>query len=195
MQAAAVNQGSASGFVVQALSCCMGPGRLSLRGRQQRPWLTMQCCERRRSELEAWVKELRRAHDGPLEVVRDWLPTRGFYDELRVRLQGEGLYRVHELLCPRDEVTWSESMLELVGWRGYAAWFEEAGQWRQGRLSLRGPVQQGDYEDVRKHLQSLGMTASPRLVNGAVRGVELRDQSAVAFLEEVRPLWRAKRAT
>lgn len=176
-------------FTREALICCMGGGALSLQGQKQRPWLTLRRSEVQRSRLDGQVRRLRRVHDGPMEAVWDQLPTQGFYDEVRVRLQGEGLYRVYELLYPRDELTWRRPMLEIAGLRGYAAWLEERGQRRQGRLSLRGPVQQGDYQEVVEHLKSLGFEANPRWVNGVARGVELDSKSAVAFTELLKP-WR-----
>lgn len=75
----------------------------------------MQCCETKRNYLRFVLRRLRQAHDGPLDYVYDTIPTDGFYDIHRFRLHAPELYRVYELLYPRDELQLTNEGMAVGG--------------------------------------------------------------------------------
>lgn len=95
----------------------------------------MQCCETKRNYLRFVLRRLRQSHDGPLEYVCDTLPTEGFYDIHRFRLHAPELYRVYELLYPRDQLQLSAEAM-AVGGLQLLAMLWSAG----GTLTREGPA-------------------------------------------------------
>ena len=87
-------------FVARALSFTLGKGVVALKGARKRPWLEIVRPETQRTYLDHQLRSLRKLHDGPIDAVWDVIPTNGFYDKERLRLHGEGMWRVHELRCP-----------------------------------------------------------------------------------------------
>jgi len=91
--------------------------------------------------LDHQVRALRKRHDGPLDVIWDRLPGHGFYDIERVRIQGEGLWRVYELLYPRDLFTVSQAACDLLGLEHLAAIWIDRGQVRGRSGHIRWSLQ------------------------------------------------------
>jgi len=96
----------------------LGKGDIALKGSRKRPWLELCRTETERVYLGSQVYQLRQAHPGPLEIFWDRLPTNGFYDLDRARIQTDELWRAYDLLYPRDERTLSRGVLDLCGLSG-----------------------------------------------------------------------------
>lgn len=105
----------------------MGKGSITLKGSRKRPWLELSRAETERVYLGSQIYQLRQAHPGPLEIFWDRLPTNGFYDLERARIQTDELWRAYELLYPRDERTLSRDVLDLCGLHGLTSLWLDCG--------------------------------------------------------------------
>ena len=115
-------------FVARALSYCMGVGSISLKGRRQRPWLQIVRSETERPYLSHQLKQLREAHLGALEFDLDVLPCDGFYDDVRLRVRSDELYRAYELMYPRDKKVVTPQIVGLTGIVGMSALWSDRGR-------------------------------------------------------------------
>jgi hypothetical protein len=114
-------------------------GSIRLKGARKRPWLEICRPETERAQLSWQLRCLQDLHDGPLEYVKDRVPSTGFYDIHRLRVHGEGLYRVYELLYPRDTWTLTPELLEMAGDLALAQLWSDAGKWSSRRLAFSSP--------------------------------------------------------
>jgi len=119
-------------------------GSLRLKGARKRPWLEIRRPETERGELSWQLRCLQELHDGPLEWVRDRVPSDGFYDMHRLRIHGEGLYRAYELLCPRDERQLTPELLDLLGDQVLAVLWSDVGKWSRHRIAFSGGAVTGE---------------------------------------------------
>jgi len=126
-------------FVARALSFTLGKGVVALRGTKKRPWLEIVRPETQRTYLDHQLRSLRKLHDGPIDAVWDVIPTNGFYDKERLRLHGEGMWRVHELRCPHDQALITREVLDICGIQGAAALWIDQGRFvgKYGKISGR----------------------------------------------------------
>ena len=126
-------------FVARALSCCLGVGTISLKGRRQRPWLEIIRSETERPYLTHQLKQLREAHLGKLEFVIDVLSCNGFYDDVRIRVRSDELYRAYELMYPRDKKIVTSQILDITGIAGISALWSDRGRiiGRIGKMHTR----------------------------------------------------------
>ena len=148
-------------FVAHALSCSLGKGRVSLRGKKKRPWLEVSRSEADRSFLRWQFNLLKKLHEGPIDYFEDRIATNGFYDLERFRFHGENLYKVYELLYPRDKRYISLDVLQIAGEKGLAMlWFDQ-GRIKGRRVSLRGRYSPEEYQNISDYLNSLGIQATP----------------------------------
>lgn len=115
-------------FVARALSYCLGVGTIALKGRRQRPWLEIIRSETERPYLSHQLKQLREAHLGKLEFVLDVLPCDGFYDDVRLRVRSDELYRAYELMYPRDKKVITPQILNITGIVGISALWSDRGR-------------------------------------------------------------------
>lgn len=115
----------------------MARGKLTLKGARKRPWLEIRRIETERAQLSWQLRQLQELHDGPLEFVRDRVPSSGFYDVHRLRVHGEGLYRAYELLCPRDERTVTPELLQMLGDQALGCLWSDAGSWASHRIAFK----------------------------------------------------------
>jgi hypothetical protein len=125
--------------VARALSFTLGKGVVALRGTKKRPWLEIVRPETQRTYLDHQLRSLRKLHDGPIDAVWDVIPTNGFYDKERLRLHGEGMWRVHELRCPHDQALITREVLDICGIQGAAALWIDQGRFvgKYGKISGR----------------------------------------------------------
>jgi len=139
-------------FIARALSYCLGKGKLALKGKRQIPWLEITRSEVERTYLDHQLRALRRLHDGPMESVWDHIDSDGYYDNERIRLQGEGLWRAYELLSPRDKPVISREVLNVAGAEGIAAlWLDQGrfiGKQRGKRGQIKGRYTPEEYENI-----------------------------------------------
>lgn len=115
-------------FVARVLSCCLGAGTIALKGRRQRPWLEIIRSETERPYLSHQLKQLRDSHLGKLEFVIDVLPCDGFYDDVRLRVRSDELYRAYELMYPRDKKIVTPQILDITGIGGLSALWSDRGR-------------------------------------------------------------------
>lgn len=80
-------------------------------------------------------RRLRSAHAGPLETVFDVLPGEMFYDVHRLRVHSPELYRVYELLYPRDCRQLTTEAMGVGGRHLFAALWIQGGL--EGNFGLR----------------------------------------------------------
>lgn len=132
---------------------------IRLRGAKQRPWLELRRCETQRRYLSHQIRRLRELHDGPLEVIRDIVPSDGFYDVHRARIFGEGLYHVYELLYPRDEFRIAPEVLTIVGNQGLVSLWCDRGRWFRQRPAFVLPFQPEDNARLEAWACSWGLDA------------------------------------
>ena len=104
---------------------------------------------------------LKKLHEGPIDYFEDRIATNGFYDLERFRFHGENLYKVYELLYPRDKRYISLDVLQIAGEKGLAMlWFDQ-GRIKGRRGSLRGRYSPEEYQNISDYLNSLGIQATP----------------------------------
>lgn len=84
---------------------------------------------------------MRKLHDGPVDAALDLVSTELVYDDFRIVLHAPELWRVYELLYPRDEFTISQEVLDIVGRQGLVAFWCDQGRWKgsSAYLSIRRP--------------------------------------------------------
>ena len=135
----------------------MGRGALALKGSKRRPWLELRRCETERTYLDHQLRRLRKLHDGPIEAQWDRIPSEGFYDKVRLRLHGEDLYRVYELLYPRDEKRINKQVLTIAGFDGLIALWADNGRWwgRIGRID--GRYNTDEFTALQEWIEELGV--------------------------------------
>ncbi len=148
-------------FVVHALSCSLGRGKISLKGKKKRPWLEVSRSEEYRNFSKWQLKLLKQLHEGPIDYLEDRLPTNGFYDYERFRFHGEELYRAYELLYPRDERYISTEVLHITSKKGLAMMWFDCGRIKGRRGSIRGKYSPREYENIADYLNLLGIEATP----------------------------------
>lgn len=115
-------------FVARALSYCLGVGSISLKGRRQRPWLQIIRSETERPYLSHQLKQLRDCHLGKLEFEIDVLQCDGFYDDVRLRVRSDELYRAYELMYPRDKKIVTPQIIGMTGVVGMSALWSDRGR-------------------------------------------------------------------
>ena len=128
-------------FVAHALSYNLGKGSISLKGKHQRPWLEIVRSEVDRTYLTHQLRTLKHTHDGAVDYLADRVPTDGFYDLERIRFHGDLLWRVYELLYPKDEKYISSDVLKVAGIHGLTALWIDQGKvigWFNGPMEF-GP--------------------------------------------------------
>ena len=178
-------------FVVHALSYCLGRGRIALKGRAMRPWLTLQRLETERTYLDHQQRLLRKLHEEPLQVHWDQVPGDGYYDLERVRPPGEALHQAYELLYPRDCWTLSSEVLRVCGARGLAALWIDAGQWMgsRPRFTPQGcHLRDHDFITLAEYLQELGLGADLKTNKSGVQSLTLRYSAIDSFLAILKPV-------
>lgn len=175
-------------FVALALSYCLGPGRIKLLGRRRRPWLEIKRRETDLTYLLHQSRQLHKLHDGPLDLVIDTLQTDGFYDDRRLRCHGDGLYRVYELMYPRDERVVTPEILAITGMQGVAALWCDYGSGEGQKLRITCPGGKQEALLVYDHLTNLGF--KPMYNRSAIRNpkIDFIGEGADHLARELRQL-------
>lgn len=126
-------------FVQRVLSYCLGVGSIALKGQRLRPWLEIIRSETEKVYQNHQLKQLRLSHPGKLEYFWDVVPTDGFYDKNRIRIQSEELYRAYELMYPRDKKVITPQIMDICGLYGLTALWSDRGRLvgRKAKLSTR----------------------------------------------------------
>lgn len=177
-------------FVVHALSYCLGRGQLALKGREMRPWLTLQRLETERDYLGHQLRRLRQLSPEPLEVHWDRLPGDSYYDYERVRLHSEALHQAYALLYPRDCWTLSLEVLRLCSWRGLAALFIDSGRALRGRPrygSQGSHLRDTDFLLLGAYLEELGYGCDYETLTGSITGLFVPLRVSDRFWAQLRP--------
>jgi hypothetical protein len=174
-------------FVARVLSYSIGKGRISLRGSRKRPWLELKRPETERLYLGSQVYQLRKLHPGALEVFWDRLPTDGFYDLDRARIQTDELWRAYELLYPRDQFTLSSTVLDVAGLQGACSLWLDHGSWYGRSGEIAGPFSPTDKKLIADWLTALGYPASNHRTDGRFRLI-MRPEAMKLFIPAIRPM-------
>lgn len=183
-------------FTARVLSYCLGKGKLRLKGRRQTPWLEITRSEIDRDYLGHQLWTLRNLHDGPIESVWDHVDSDGYYDNVRIRLHGEGLWRAYELLSPRDKPVISREVLSASGEQGVVALWLDQGRFVgiQGgkRGQIKGRYTPEEYDNIASWLCDLNIPARVHH-NHMQKPIEIsiRKNGMPSLLDLVRPLTHA----
>lgn len=179
-------------FTARVLSYCLGKGKLTLKGRRQTPWLEITRSEIDRDYLGHQLWTLRNLHDGPIESVWDHIDSDGYYDNVRIRLHGEGLWRAYELLSPRDKPVISREVLSASGEQGVVALWLDQGRFVgiQGgkRGQIKGRYTPEEYDNIAAWLCGLNIPARVHH-NHMQKPIEIsiRKNGMPSLLDLVRP--------
>mgnify|MGYP003108522280 FL=1 len=174
-------------FVARALSFTLGKGVVALRGTKKRPWLEIVRPETQRTYLDHQLRSLRKLHDGPIDAVWDVIPTNGFYDKERLRLHGEGMWRVHELRCPHDEALITREVLDICGIQGAAALWIDQGRFvgKYGKISGRFKSEQ--LVTIAEWLTDMGFQSSCHGNGDRYFEVCIKQCAIKDFIDAIRP--------
>jgi hypothetical protein len=151
----------------------MTKGRIAFKGRKRRPWLEIRRPELDRTYLDHQLRRLRAFHDGPVEAVYDTVPGDGFYDEHRIRFHGEGLYRVYELLYPRDQRLISRAVLDIAGDFGLASLWVDGGESHRQWLDFTPNYSAPEYEATVAWMRDLGFEARLNRSDSTLYGIRV----------------------
>ena len=174
-------------FVAHALSYCLGKGNISLKGKRRRPWLEISRSEVDRTYLSHQLRNLRYSHDQPVDYYADRLATNGFYDLERIRFQGERLWRVYELMYPRDKKVISREILDVVGVKGLTALWLDQGRIVGKRGSIRGKYTEQDYEVLESYLNDIDIPAKIHRNQNAIIQLSIKKDSLIELITRIRP--------
>lgn len=174
-------------FVARALSFTLGKGVVALKGARKRPWLEIVRPETQRTYLDHQLRSLRKLHDGPIDAVWDVIPTNGFYDKERLRLHGEGMWRVHELRCPHDEPLITREALDVCGIQGVAALWVDQGRFvgKYGKIS--GRFKSNELVTIAEWLTDMGFDSSCHGNGERFFEVCIKRSAIKNLINEIRP--------
>ena len=174
-------------FVARALSFTLGKGVVALKGARKRPWLEIVRPETQRTYLDHQLRSLRKLHDGPIDAVWDIIPTNGFYDKERLRLHGEGMWRVHELRGPHDEPLITREALDVCGIQGVAALWVDQGRFvgKYGKIS--GRFKANELVTIAEWLTDMGFDSSCHGNGDRFFEVCIKHYAIKDLINEIRP--------
>jgi hypothetical protein len=167
-------------FVSFATGCCLGVGKLRLKGAAKKPWLEIRRDEREIEYLNHQARTLSRWSGGGSRGVVDMVSGKGFYDVCRLRFHHPLLERTMEI-CGEGGVT--EQALTVAGLRGLAMLWVDCGrvEGEGAAFSLLPP----EAPALRSALLNLGVgSRQPRGGHGRVL---LAPPEAERFLALARP--------
>ena len=168
----------------------MGRGRLSLKGRNKVPWLEIERCETERTYLDHQLRTLRKLNHGELcQGELQLVPSEGFYDRLRLRFQARPLYRVWDLLYPRDQRRISPEALQVAGPLGAACLWLDNGRWLSKTTGcIKGLSSLEDTLTVAEWLSDMNVPCRYDVLNGDHAQVLLGVTGMQQFVKLTRPL-------
>lgn len=177
-------------FVARVLSYSIGAGKIALKGSRKRPWLELKRPETERQYLGSQVYQLRKFHPGDLEIFWDRVPTDGFYDLDRARIQSDELWRAYELLYPRDKFTLSSTVLDLAGMHGACSLWLDHGSWHGRGGEITGGYSPHEKKLIGEWLTGLGFESAHRRVENRCR-LYLPPDTMRKFIPSIRPFVHA----
>jgi len=131
----------------------LGKGKVSLKGKNKRPWLEISRSEVDKKYLNHQLRTLRKLHVTPLEVFWDRLATDTYYDKERLRLHSDHLWRVYEILYPQDTSHLSNQALQLSGIHGLTSLWIDQGRIIGRKGLIKGRYSDQEYENLSRWLQ------------------------------------------
>lgn len=161
---------------------------MSLKGTKRRPWLEIKRLETERAYLSYQLFSLRRSHDGPFQDTRDVVPGQSFYDDERIRFQGEGLYAAYDLLYPRDRKIITKEVMDLTDLLGLTAIWMDCGRISLARKGLiRGRFSQDEYLLIAESLAKRDVHSRVKKRSKLLVGLELDYEQMTKFARLIRP--------
>jgi len=128
-----------------------------------------------------------------VDSVWDHIDSDGYYDNVRLRMHGEGLWRAYELLSPRDKPVISKEVLSTVGVEGIAALWLDQGRFvggpKRGRGQIKGRYTAEEYDNIASWLCDAGVPVRVHH-NHEQKPIEIciRMNGLKALFEIIRPL-------
>ena len=175
-------------FVAHALSYNLGKGSISLKGKNQRPWLEIVRSEVDRTYLTHQLRTLKHTHDGAVDYLADRVPTDGFYDLERIRFHGDLLWRVYELLYPKDSKRITREVLNIAGLKGAAALWIDQGRISGKRGSIRGRYSENDYLALESWFNDLSIPAKIHRNNVSIIQLSFKKDSLEELFRLLKPM-------
>ncbi len=175
-------------FVAHALSYNLGKGSISLKGKHQRPWLEIVRSEVDRTYLTHQLRTLKHTHDGAVDYLADRVPTDGFYDLERIRFHGDLLWRVYELLYPKDRKRITREVLNIAGLKGAAALWIDQGRISGKKGSIRGRYSENDYLALESWFNDLSIPAKIHRNNVSVIQLSFKKDSLEELFKLLKPM-------
>ena len=175
-------------FVAHALSYNLGKGNITLKGKNQRPWLEIVRSEVDRTYLTHQLRTLKHTHDGAVDYLADRVPTDGFYDLERIRFQGDLLWRVYELLYPKDRKRITREVLNIAGLKGAAALWIDQGRISGKRGSIRGRYSENDYLALESWFNDLSIPAKIHRNNVSIIQLSFKKDSLEELFKLLKPM-------
>jgi len=175
-------------FVAHALSYNLGKGSITLKGKNQRPWLEIVRSEVDRTYLTHQLRTLKQTHDGAVDYLADRVPTDGFYDLERIRFQGDLLWRVYELLYPKDSKRITRDVLNIAGLKGAAALWIDQGRISGKRGSIRGRYSENDYLALESWFNDLSIPAKIHRNNVSIIQLSFKKDSLEELFKLLKPM-------
>ena len=175
-------------FVAHALSYNLGKGNITLKGKNQRPWLEIVRSEVDRTYLTHQLRTLKHTHDGAVDYLADRVPTDGFYDLERIRFHGDLLWRVYELLYPKDRKRITREVLNIAGLKGAAALWIDQGRISGKRGSIRGRYSENDYLALESWFNDLSIPAKIHRNNVSIIQLSFKKDSLEELFKLLKPM-------
>ena len=175
-------------FVAHALSYNLGKGNISLKGKHQRPWLEIVRSEVDRTYLTHQLRTLKHTHDGAVDYLADRVPTDGFYDLERIRFHGDLLWRVYELLYPKDRKRITREVLNIAGLKGAAALWIDQGRISGKKGSIRGRYSENDYLALESWFNDLSIPAKIHRNNVSIIQLSFKKDSLEELFKLLKPM-------
>jgi hypothetical protein len=159
-----------------------------MRGNKRRLWLEIVRPETERPYLSYQLFALRRSHDGPYDDQRDVMTADGFYDNERIRFQGDGLHAAYNLLYPRDRKVITKQILDITGLVGLTALWIDNGRILPSRGGqIKGNFEEETYPLIRNALRDHGIGAHVMHVHGTIKAVTMKPPVMLEFARLIRP--------
>ena len=159
-----------------------------MRGNKRRLWLEIVRPETERPYLSYQLFALRRSHDGPYDDQRDVMNGNGFYDNERIRFQGDGLHAAYNLPNPRDRKVITKQILDITGLMGLTALWIDNGRILPSRAGqLKGGYDGETYKLIRNAMRDHGINAQSMHTHGTIKSVALKPSVMLEFARLIRP--------
>ena len=116
------------------------------------------------------------------------MPTDGFYDLERIRFHGDLLWRVYELLYPKDSKRITREVLNIAGLKGAAALWIDQGRISGKRGSIRGRYTENDYLALESWFNDLSIPAKIHRNNVSIIQLSFKKDSLEELSKLLKPI-------